>query len=143
MKGDMSMTRERFKEILEEMAEIHERKNRDYAGDDYLANLKMCEAINIPAWKGVIVRMTDKHSRIMNLAKSESPAVTSESVNDTLTDLAVYAILARILIEEARATGGRQTDSGNNKRARLQRRRRKNPAQPQEPAAGEPTAQLG
>jgi len=52
--------------------------------DDYLSNLKMCEGMGIPAWKGVVIRMTDKMARLMNLAKSEDPG-TTESVRDSFS----------------------------------------------------------
>lgn len=125
--------KQRFNEILKEMAELHEKKNKDYAGDDYLSNFKMSEGMGIPAWKGVIVRMTDKLSRIMNLAKSENAAVASETTSDTLTDLAIYAILARMLIEESQANAPVEGNSGKTKRARNQKRRRKSVNQVADP----------
>ena len=38
-------------------------------------------------------------SRLMNIARNEEIAVSDETVSDTLTDLAVYAIITRILYE--------------------------------------------
>jgi hypothetical protein len=47
------MSKERFHEIVKEMVEIHDRKNRDYAGNEYLSNFLMCEQqMGFPAWKG-------------------------------------------------------------------------------------------
>ena len=95
------MSKERFCEIVNEMVELHDRKNRDYAGSDYLSNFLMCEKhMGIPAWKGCIIRLSDKMSRLMNIARNEEIAVTDETVTDTLTDLAVYAIITRILYED-------------------------------------------
>ena len=94
------MSKERFHEIAKEMVELHDRKNRDYAGEDYLSNFMMCEQhMGIPAWKGCIIRLSDKMSRLMTIARTDEIAVSDETVTDTLTDLAVYAIITRILYE--------------------------------------------
>lgn len=103
----------RFYEILEEMAELHSRKNHDYSGDDPLSNLKMCESIGIPAWKGVLIRLMDKWSRLTNFAKQEVLLVEDESLIDTLKDNAVYSILCLILWEEEKEGRGRTAFSIN------------------------------
>ena len=95
------MSKERFHEIVKEMVELHDRKNRDYAGSEYLSNFLMCEKyIGIPAWKGCIVRLSDKMARIMNVARDDEILVGDETITDTLMDLAVYAIITRILYED-------------------------------------------
>jgi hypothetical protein len=86
-----------FKEIVKELQDIHDKKNSDYAVDNPLGNLQMCELGGIPSWKGVIVRLTDKMSRLLTFCKKEKYAVTDESVEDTLKDMAVYSILCLIL----------------------------------------------
>jgi len=97
------MSKERFREIVKEMVELHDRKNRDYAGSEYLSNFLMCEQhMGIPAWKGCIIRLSDKMSRLMNIAKTDEIAVSDETVTDTLMDLAVYAIVTRILYENSK-----------------------------------------
>lgn len=91
-----------FYEVLEELAELHSRKNHDYAGDyDPLRNLRQCEEMGIPAWKGVAVRMTDKMDRIKSFCKKEEYMVNDEGIKDTFRDMAVYSILALILYDEA------------------------------------------
>jgi len=95
------MSKERFHEIVKEMVELHDRKNHDYGGNEYLSNFMMCEKhMGFPAWKGCIIRLSDKMARLMNIARIEEIAVSDESVADTLTDLAVYAIITRILYED-------------------------------------------
>lgn len=89
-----------FYKILDELKGLHSRKNQDYANEDPLSNLKMCERGGLPGWKGVIVRLTDKISRLLSFMSRESYAVKDESVEDTLRDTAVYAILALILYRE-------------------------------------------
>lgn len=84
------------------MEQIHDAKNHDYAADaDPLSNLRMAERFSVPAWKGTLIRMSDKWSRIEQLAGNGKAAqVTAESIEDTLLDLAVYALLTIVLREE-------------------------------------------
>jgi hypothetical protein len=70
-------------------------------GGGYLSNFLMCEKhMGIPAWKGTIIRLSDKMARIMNIAKNDEVSVGDEKITDTLMDLAVYAIITRILYED-------------------------------------------
>ena len=95
------MSKERFHEIVKEMVELHDRKNHDYAGEEYLSNFMMCEKhMGIPAWKGSMIRLSDKMSRLMNIAKTEEISVSDETITDTFMDLAVYPIITRILYED-------------------------------------------
>ena len=93
------MSKDRFNEIVKEMVELHDKKNRDYAGGEYLSNFLMCERMGIPAWKGCLIRLSDKLSRLMNIARTGEISVSDETIIDTLMDLAVYAIVTRILYE--------------------------------------------
>lgn len=91
----------RFYGLLEDMAELHSRKNHDYALEtEPLSNLKASLAIGIPAWKGCVIRLMDKWDRIKNFARCETFKVKDESLKDTLMDNAVYSLLAIILYEE-------------------------------------------
>jgi hypothetical protein len=91
-----------FYKILDELKDLHSRKNQDYANENPLSNLKMCERGGIPAWKGVVVRLTDKISRLLSFTSKESYAVKDESVEDTFRDAAIYAILGLILYRETK-----------------------------------------
>ena len=88
----------RFYALLDEIADLHSRKNSNYANDDPLSNFKECERFGIPAFHGCLVRMSDKWSRIVELAKGKPDAV-GESLSDTLKDLSVYSLIAIILLE--------------------------------------------
>lgn len=70
-------------------------KGHDYAGKvDCLANLKRF------GYHGIIVRLSDKFSRLETLAKNGgNAAVTTESQIDTLRDIRNYAFLAQIFLE--------------------------------------------
>lgn len=92
---------ERFKEIVAEMATLYENKNKDY-GDSFGKSIK--EHGNIAG----IVRMEDKFNRLKSLLNSnEKP--NYESVSDTLTDLANYAIMMRIELEGKEGTSQKAT----------------------------------
>ena len=93
---------EKFNQLLDEIKKIHADKNYDYAtNDDSLSNLKLCKTlIGIPSWIGCVVRMLDKVSRVAEFARKGELKVKSENIRDTLIDLAVYSLLAVILMEE-------------------------------------------
>jgi hypothetical protein len=93
-----------FYELIEEIKEIHSNKNKDYAGDNPLSNFMMCERMGIPAWKGVLIRISDKFSRLCSFANTEEFKVKDESVEDTLKDLAVYSLICLILFKEKKLT---------------------------------------
>ncbi len=90
----------RFYELLLEIAELHARKNHDYSKDgDPLSNLKWCQNFGISPFKGVLVRLADKWSRIAELSKKPA-MVKDESMTDSLMDNAVYSLLAIVMLEE-------------------------------------------
>lgn len=89
-----------FDALLEHVREIHNAKNSDYASDaDPLSNFRKSEALGIPAWKGILVRMGDKWSRIEQLASGKTPK--NESLEDSLIDNAVYSLLAVLALRES------------------------------------------
>jgi hypothetical protein len=98
-----------FYKILDELRDLHSRKNHDYAGDDPLSNLKMCEVGGLAGWKGVVVRLTDKISRLLTFMKKGEFQVKDESVEDTFKDAAIYSILGLVLYRESK--NETQTDS--------------------------------
>jgi len=94
-----------FYDLLVKMAEIHEVKNKSYGIGNALGNFMECQRFGIPAWKGCLVRITDKVSRVYNLAdKMNDPlyadAIKMENLEDTLIDLANYSLLCLILLRE-------------------------------------------
>jgi hypothetical protein len=94
-----------FYDLLEEMADLHARKNANYADQkEPLSNLRRCKALGISPLMGVLVRLQDKWSRIENLARGV-PDLVGESLEDTLMDNAVYSLLAIILLREERNGG--------------------------------------
>ncbi len=92
----------RFSKITTDLYELTARKSADYSGTaDPFHNFRACEDFGVPMVKGILVRMSDKMSRAGNLLNSpDAPQVADERVIDTLRDLAVYAIILSIIIEE-------------------------------------------
>lgn len=92
----------RFYRLLAELAILHSEKNHDYSkAEDPFSNFRMSEALGVEAWRGVLVRMSDKWARIEQLVSGKSPK--NESVEDSLRDLAVYALICVLLRREATA----------------------------------------
>lgn len=75
-----------FEQALQLMADIHSKKNSDYGNsfDDTCNKFGMVAAL---------VRMYDKLNRLSTLSKIDYIAKVDESIEDTLIDLANYAIL--------------------------------------------------
>jgi hypothetical protein len=87
---------------LEEMRATYAAKGADYSqGGPSLANLRACEHVGVPAWKGALIRLSDKKQRIGSFVHRGTYAVAEEQVGDTLLDAASYAVLANILFAEA------------------------------------------
>ena len=98
--------KQRFKDetalsILDNMQSVYEAKDNDYSATGLpMGNLRKCEDAGIDAWRGCLVRIGDKMSRLENFLKEKEYLVISEKAEDTVIDLANYAILMACLIEE-------------------------------------------
>lgn len=90
---------ERFHALLTEAGELHDMKQDDYGlDDDPFANVRASSEWGIPPWQGAMIRANDKVRRLQTFARKGE--LRNESVIDAFMDLAVYAIIARILYEE-------------------------------------------
>lgn len=90
---------ERFHALLQEMGALHDAKQADYGLDtDPFANVRASEGFGIPGWVGTMVRANDKVKRLQTLAIRGK--LGNEAAVDAFMDLAVYALIARILFEE-------------------------------------------
>ena len=80
-------------------------KNNDYAGantEDAFANFRVIEILSkgkITVEQGIVTRLTDKLQRVINLLSQES-SVKTESISDTLSDLANYAMILKMYVDE-------------------------------------------
>lgn len=95
----MSQGSQEFHNILREMGELHDRKQKDYGTDsDPFKNVRNSQDFGIDPWIGCMVRANDKMKRIQSFAQKGTLA--NESVEDSLLDLAVYSIIALVLYRE-------------------------------------------
>src|SRR5690606_34392355 len=102
-----AMTREELiqfhEDFCKEMVETIKQKNNDYSSamDNAFGNLSAVERLGIATTeKGILVRMTDKISRINTFIQGHRYQVKDESVMDTLKDLANYTILLAAVIKD-------------------------------------------
>lgn len=84
---------ERFREIAAQMADLYEKKDKDYGGS-YEKSIKRYGAV------AGLVRISDKFNRLENLILNGEREVKDESIKDTLIDLANYAIMLYMEVEE-------------------------------------------
>ena len=91
---------ERFHQLLQEIGDLHDRKQADYGtATDPFANVRATQRWGIPAWIGALVRLNDKVVRLQQFARRGS--LYNESAMDSMLDIAVYALIAYVLYEEA------------------------------------------
>lgn len=86
-----------FTDILDRMKEIHDAKSRDYAGNTEFGNFNEAERVGVSGSLGAFIRLQDKYTRCCNLLSGAEAQVKDESVEDTLIDLANYAIIVLCL----------------------------------------------
>lgn len=90
---------------LMELARLHAKKGADYGtGQDLLANVRASEAFGVPAWVGTLIRANDKIKRLQSFAIKG--VLANEAAEDSLIDLAAYAVIALILLREATPQDG-------------------------------------
>ena len=87
-KDDLTSSQEEeFRTITNEMAELYARKNADY-GDSFGQTYRELGIIS------AVTRMSDKMNRLKRLvAHKDAQQVKDESIDDTLIDLACYAVM--------------------------------------------------
>lgn len=90
---------ERFYKILSELALLHAKKQADYGKpNDPFSNVRASEGFGVPGWVGCMMRANDKMVRIQKAAQGGKLA--NEALEDSLRDLAVYAVIGLCLFEE-------------------------------------------
>jgi len=86
---------------VEGMKQIHAIKGHDYGDRERpYQNCRISEEMGIPAWKGVLIRLSDKVERLCAFARQGELKVKDESIKDTCIDAANYAIIGLILYRE-------------------------------------------
>lgn len=89
---------QKFKEIANGLGELYEKKNRAY-GNSFSDTYKKLGIIS------AVTRISDKHNRLCNLATNPDIDNLGESIEDTLKDLASYAIMTLIELENNEQIG--------------------------------------
>ena len=83
---------ERFDEIAKEMCELHRAKDADY-GNSFGETFRKLGIIS------AVTRISDKYNRLVNLSTKIGEANADESLEDTLKDMAAYAIMTIVELE--------------------------------------------
>ena len=101
------MISKRFLSLLDEIRVLHENKNAGYSGNDLdpFKNFRQSELFGVSPFKGCLIRMSDKFSRVASLSKNPDLDLVDEKIEDTLLDLSVYALIAICLYEEEKRKG--------------------------------------
>jgi len=89
-----------FKKTLDEKYKLHKAKNNDYAGvKDPYKNFRLCETLGVCSIEqGILVRISDKLSRVTTLLKSDIK-VKDEKITDTLLDMSNYIDILKCYLE--------------------------------------------
>jgi hypothetical protein len=85
---------ERIEEVANEVRDLLKRKNADY-GDSFSVQYAKYGVLS------GLIRMDDKMSRLATLTKGHTDSV-GESIEDTLADLAGYAILTLVELRKGK-----------------------------------------
>lgn len=82
-----------FEKVIDEVLEMHRRKGADYGSkDDFFANVSASEQWGISPWVGAMMRANDKVVRLQ--AASRGSTLQNEGIEDSLLDIATYAVIA-------------------------------------------------
>ena len=89
----------RFHKLLVQVGALHDQKQRDYGrGDDPFYNVRASAEWDVEPWVGAMIRLNDKVKRLQSLYRTGE--LRNESAFDSLQDIAVYTIMAYVLLEE-------------------------------------------
>lgn len=87
--------------LLDELKALHCKKASDYGrGEDPFANVRASADFGVPVWVGVMIRANDKMHRIKSFLANGK--LENESLEDSLLDLAAYALIALVLFREGK-----------------------------------------
>lgn len=81
-----------FKNIANELCDLYEKKNKAY-GNSFGDTYKKLGIIS------AVTRISDKYNRLCNLATNSNIDNLGESIEDTLKDLAAYAIMTLVELQ--------------------------------------------
>ena len=84
---------DKLERLTEQLIETYKAKNKDY-GDSFADSFREFGITS------AVVRMNDKMNRIKSLSKGEDRQVKDESLIDSLMDLANYALMTVIELDD-------------------------------------------
>lgn len=89
-----------FLAVLDELKTLHLRKTLDYGIDeDALSNIRSsADIVNMPAWAGCILRISDKMHRLKAFFRRGK--CEFDGIEDTLKDICCYSAIALVLHRE-------------------------------------------
>ena len=102
--------KQRFKDetalsILDNMQSVYEAKDNDYSATGLpMGNLRKCEDAGIDAWRGCLVRIGDKMSRLENFLKEKEYLVISEKAEDGIRDFCLSRGLGDVYKRQLQAS---------------------------------------
>ena len=87
--------------IIEHAMSILHGKRRDYSGtEDPFRNLRSSEVHGVEPWRGTLVRLQDKLSRVRSIMEAGGDMQVKESLLDTFADVINYTCIAAGLVWE-------------------------------------------
>jgi hypothetical protein len=91
-----------FYDACDSLKAMHRAKSADYgSAHDPLANIRNgAEFVGVEPWRAAMVRLSDKVTRLATYNRTGT--LLHEGVDDTLLDLASYALLCLVLHRESR-----------------------------------------
>lgn len=87
-----------FNDIAKELCELYEKKNKAY-GNSFSDTYQKLGIIS------AVTRISDKYNRLCNLATNPDIDNLGESLEDTLRDLASYAIMTVMELNKRKQNG--------------------------------------
>lgn len=114
---------QKFHAYLKKLGELHDRKQGDYGTPtDPFANITASRDFGIRPCVGAIIRLNDKVNRLK--AWCQNGTLANEGVEDSLLDIAVYALIALIELEGEDAALTAEALRLNDEKLQLSIRRR-------------------
>jgi hypothetical protein len=85
-----------IRETMKHITEMLLKKNRDYGNSVFKPPMLMPQ---MKPGDGIMVRLSDKESRMVNLWGGRKPEVADEALIDTIDDSIGYRVLLRIVVK--------------------------------------------
>lgn len=99
MKNTIHPALERWYDAIGKLHDIADAKRADYGNDEHpFANILQSEEFDVPAWLSAVIRLNDKVTRIKSFRRNGR--LRNESLEDSLLDIANYALIALALLDE-------------------------------------------